>query len=720
MSQQVKPKKALGQHFLTDLDIARRIAATLDDYKGLPVMEVGPGMGVLTQFLMAEGHDISVAEIDGESVDYLRSHFPELEGRIIDCDFLKLDLAQTYPDGQPFCVIGNYPYNISSQIFFHVLDYRDQVKCCSGMLQREVAERLAAPAGTKTRGILSVMLQAWYDVEYLFTVQPGVFNPPPKVQSGVIRIAPQRRDRSGLRRATVQDRGEDSLRTAPEDPAQLPARPSAGRHRRRRAADGSDAPRTAHCRTICRTHQFHILTPRTQAMKEYTPEYLEHIRQIIAERNEEAARTELADLHPADIAELYQQLDLEEEEFLYKLLDDEIAADVLMELDEDDRRKLLKEMPAEEIARQFIENLDTDDAVDIIQELDEEDRDKILSHIDDVEQAGDIIDLLKYDEDTAGGLMGTEMIVVNENWSMPECIKQMRMQAEDMDAIYNVYVVDNDYRLRGILPLKTLITHPSVSKIRHVMEENPASVKTDTPIDDVAIDFEKYDLVAMPVVDSIGRLVGRITVDDVMDQVRESTERDYQLASGLSSDVETSDTIFTQTKARLPWLLIGMLGGIGNSLILGNFEEGLSVDPTLALFIPLIGGTGGNVGTQSSAIVVQGLANGSLDLRRSGRQLLKELGVGLINGLIISLLVLTYNVMKLGPGHYSTTMAVSLSLMSVVIFASVFGTFVPLTLEKFKIDPALATGPFISITNDIIGMLIYMVISSALIIHFAG
>ena len=294
------------------------------------------------------------------------------------------------------------------------------------------------------------------------------------------------------------------------------------------------------------------------------------------------------------------------------------------------------------------------------------------------------------------------------------------MQAEDMDAIYNVYVVDNDYRLRGILPLKTLITHPSVSKIRHVMEENPASVKTDTPIDDVAIDFEKYDLVAMPVVDSIGRLVGRITVDDVMDQVRESTERDYQLASGLSSDVETSDTIFTQTKARLPWLLIGMLGGIGNSLILGNFEEGLSVDPTLALFIPLIGGTGGNVGTQSSAIVVQGLANGSLDLRRSGRQLLKELGVGLINGLIISLLVLTYNVMKLGPGHYSTTMAVSLSLMSVVIFASVFGTFVPLTLEKFKIDPALATGPFISITNDIIGMLIYMVISSALIIHFAG
>ncbi len=299
-------------------------------------------------------------------------------------------------------------------------------------------------------------------------------------------------------------------------------------------------------------------------MKEFTEEYLDNIRAIIAAREDDAAHRELADLHPADIAELYKDLDLEEAEYLYQLLDDDTAADVLMELDEDDRRKLLHDMPAEKIAKQFIDHLETDDAVDIIQELDEEDRDKILSHIDDVEQAGDIIDLLKYDEDTAGGLMGTEMIVVNENWSMPECIKQMRMQAEDMDEIYYVYVVDNDYRLRGVLPLKELITHPSVSKIKHVMEADPVSVKAETPIDDVALDFEKYDLVAMPVVDSIGRLLGRITVDDVMDQVRESTERDYQLASGLSSDVESDDTLFTQTKARLPWLLIGMVGGICN------------------------------------------------------------------------------------------------------------------------------------------------------------
>ena len=450
-------------------------------------------------------------------------------------------------------------------------------------------------------------------------------------------------------------------------------------------------------------------------MNDFNDEYIDRIRKIVEVHDDEAARRELSELHPADIAELYQELDLAEAEYLYELLEDDTAADVLMELDEEDRRKLLKDMPAEEIARQVLEHLDTDDAVDIIQELDEEDREEILSHIDDVEQAGDIVDLLKYDDDTAGGLMGTEMIVVNENWSMPECIKQMRMQAEDMDEIYYVYVVDNDNKLRGVLPLKKLITHPSVSKIKHVMEEAPVSVKADTPIDEVALDFEKYDLVAMPVVDSIGRLLGRITVDDVMDRVREATERDYQLASGLSSDVESDDTLFTQTKARLPWLLIGMVGGLCNSMILGNFEAGFTVDPTLALFIPLIGGTGGNVGTQSSAIVVQGLANGSMDLRNSARQLFKELGVGLINGCIISLLVFLYNLFRLGSAHQVTTIAVSLSLMAVVLFASVFGTFVPLTLERFKIDPALATGPFISITNDIIGMVIYMSISNTLL-----
>ena len=445
-------------------------------------------------------------------------------------------------------------------------------------------------------------------------------------------------------------------------------------------------------------------------MKEYTPEYLDNIKEIISGHNEEEARRILEDMHPADIAELYQELDIEEAEYLYKLLADETAADVLMELDEDDRRQLLSGMQAEDIARQ-IDHLDTDEAVDLIQELDEEERDEILSHIDDVEQAGDIIDLLKYDEDTAGGLMGTEMIVVNENWSMPECIKQMRMQAEEMDEIYYVYVVDNDNRLRGILPLKKLITHPSVSKIKHVMEEDPVSVKADTPIDEVALDFEKYDLVAMPVVDSIGRLLGRITVDDVMDEVRESSERDYQLASGLSSDVDADDSVFAQTKARIPWLLIGIASGILASLILGGFENQLEAVTALALFIPIIGGTGGNVGVQASAIVVQGLANGSLEIRQFASQLGKEVLIGLLNASVLSGVIFVYNLIML-PDDFAVTVSVACSLWAVVMFATILGTVVPLTLEKLKINPALATGPFIQISNDIVGLIIYVNIAT--------
>lgn len=445
-------------------------------------------------------------------------------------------------------------------------------------------------------------------------------------------------------------------------------------------------------------------------MKEFTQDDIERISSIIAADNSEAAHAELAALHPADIAELFQQLDTEQSEYLFRLLDEDTAADVLMELDEDERLKLIEDMPAEEIAKQ-IDHLDTDDAVDLIQQLDEEERDEIISHIDDVEQAGDIIDLLKYDEDTAGGLMGTEMIVVNENWSMPECIKQMRLQAEDMDEIYYVYVVDNDYRLRGTLPLKMMLTHPSVSKIKHVMEADPVSVKADTPIDEVALDFEKYDLVAMPVVDSIGRLLGRITVDDVMDQVRESSERDYQLASGLSSDVDADDSVIAQTKARIPWLLVGIASGILASVILGAFEAQLQAVTALALFIPIIGGTGGNVGVQASAIVVQGLANGSLEVKEFARQLGKETLIGLLNATIITAVVLAYNLIVM-PGELAVTISVAVSLFVVVMFASILGTVIPLTLEKIHINPALATGPFIQIMNDLFGIIIYVQVAT--------
>ena len=442
-------------------------------------------------------------------------------------------------------------------------------------------------------------------------------------------------------------------------------------------------------------------------MIELTKDYIENLKSIIEAKDDAKAQEVLHELYPADIAELYQELNLQEAIYLYLLMDGDKAADVLMELDEEDRHKLLKELPNELIAKRFVDNMETDDAVDLMRELDEDTQEEILSHIEDVEQAGDIVDLLKYDEDTAGGLMGTEMVIVNENWSMPECLKEMRIQAEDMDEIYYVYVVDDDERLRGVFPLKKMITSPSVSKVKHVMKKDPISVHVDTPIDEVVQLIEKYDLVAVPVVDSIGRLVGRITVDDVMDEVREQAERDYQLASGLSQDVETDDSVFRQTTARLPWLLIGMIGGIGNSMILGNFDSTFAAHPEMALYIPLIGGTGGNVGTQSSALVVQGLANSSLDAHNTWKQIVKESVVAVINATIISMLVYIYNFIRFGATA-TVSYSVSVSLFAVVMFASIFGTLVPMTLEKLKIDPAIATGPFISITNDIIGMMLYM------------
>ncbi len=448
--------------------------------------------------------------------------------------------------------------------------------------------------------------------------------------------------------------------------------------------------------------------------------YIDNVRSLIEQKDAENVKPLLINLHPADIAELCDELSPEEARFVYRLLDNETAADVLVEMDEDVRKEFLEILPSETIAKRFVDYMDTDDAVDLMRELDEEKQEEILSHIEDIEQAGDIVDLLKYDEDTAGGLMGTEMMIVNENWSMPECLKEMRQQAEQLDEIYYVYVIDDENRLQGVFPLKKMITSPSVSKVKHVMRKDPItcldrkstrlnsiSVHVDTPVEDVVQIIEKYDLVAVPVVDSIGRLVGQITVDDVMDEVREQSERDYQLASGLSQDVETDDNVMRQTTARLPWLIIGMLGGIGNSMILGNFDATFAAHPEMALYIPLIGGTGGNVGTQSSAIIVQGLANNSLDAKDIFKQITKESVVAFINATIISLMVYIYNFVRFGAAA-TVTYSVSISLFAVVMFASIFGTLVPMTLEKLKVDPAIATGPFIAITNDIIGMMLYM------------
>ena len=444
-----------------------------------------------------------------------------------------------------------------------------------------------------------------------------------------------------------------------------------------------------------------------------TQEFINHIKELIEKKDSVMVQEAVSRLHPADIAEICLELTTEQARFLYRQLDNETAADALIEMDEDLRNELLEELPSEAIAKRFVNYMDTDDAVEIIRDMDEEKQEEVLSNLQDIELAGDIVDLLQYDEDTAGGLMSTEMVVVNGNWSMPECLKEMRQQAEELDDIYYIYVVDDDERLCGLFPLKKMITSPSVSKVKHVMETNIISVDVDTPIDEVTMLIEKYNLVAIPVVDKINRLVGQITVDDIMDEVREQTEHDQQLTAGLTQDVETSDSVFVQSKARLPWLIIGMLGGIGSSLLLNCFTNTLGSHPEMALFIPLLAGMGGNVGTQSSAITVQGLANNSLNPHHIFRHILKEMVVAIINATILSLMVYVYNFFVYGAVDI-VTLAVPLSLFVVVLFASAFGTFIPMVLERININPAVATGPFIQIINDLSGMTFYMIISMAL------
>lgn len=455
---------------------------------------------------------------------------------------------------------------------------------------------------------------------------------------------------------------------------------------------------------------------KLKVMIEFEKSFIEKLTQDIKEKNYEAVKAATKDLYPADVAELFTLLSLNDTITVYSLLDGEVAADALMELDEDERGKILDRLSNEQIAQKFIDNMDTDDAVDLMRELDENQQDDILSHIKDVEQAGEILDLLRYDEDTAGGFMSTEMIVINENWSMPKCVHEMRMQAEELDELYYIYVVDDKQRLQGVLPIKKVITNPSVAKVKHVMKRDPIAVRDDDPVEDAINAIEKYDLVAVPVVDSLGRLLGIITVDDVVDKMRDMHERDYQLASGLSQDVESSDSVWRQTAARLPWLLIGMAGGIGNSIILGGYESVFASNPSLPLFIPLIGGTGGNVGIQSSAIVVQGLANNSIKDGALWKLVTKEMIVSLINASIISLVVFIYNYFYIKD--MVVMASVSISLFAVVMFASIFGTFVPMMLDRFKVDPARATGPFITITNDLIGMFIYMLITTLLTSHY--
>lgn len=443
-----------------------------------------------------------------------------------------------------------------------------------------------------------------------------------------------------------------------------------------------------------------------------------HFFQILHEQIEAGLDRELllhlGEFRAADIAEVIENLRIEDANYVYRLLENELKADVLIELDEEKRSELLSSMTVGEIAEEVLENLDSDDAADVMGELPESKAEEVIQMLEDNEQASDIRDLLNYEEGTAGAMMAKELVKVQAEWTVNRAIREIRRQAEELEQVYTVYVVDPNDKLTGRLSLKHLLLNAQSTRtqINEIQEtKDIITIAADEPSEKATKLMERYDLVALPVVGEDNELVGRITIDDAVDAMLEDAERDYQLASGISEDVESRDSILTLTRARLPWLLIGLVGGIGGAYVIGAFD--IQKNAQMALFIPLIAAMGGNVGVQSAAIVVQGLASSNVGTQNMFARLSKELGVGIINGLICGILILSSSLM-LGFGT-SLCITVSISLICVIIFAALFGTFVPLMLDRYKIDPALATGPFITTVNDIIGLMIYFAVGTLIV-----
>ena len=442
-------------------------------------------------------------------------------------------------------------------------------------------------------------------------------------------------------------------------------------------------------------------------------ELINNISDLILRKNNKEIKNIVKNLHYADLAELVNELSFNDSIYLIKLIDSDKTSDVLTELDDDVREKILKELSEKEIAVE-IKELDSDDAVDILSELPGEKKEKVISLIKDENITENIRELLKYDEDSAGGLMAKELISVNENWSVLKCLREIRKQAKDITRVHSIYVLNNKEELIGRLSLKDLIMSPSKKKIKQIYIPKVDYVNVNDSGEDVVKLMTKYDLEAIPVVNDNRKLLGRITIDDIVDFIKDEAEEDYLLAAGVSNDVEADDSIFELSKARLPWLILGLLGGLGSVFILESFEEIMASESLRALFFytPLIAAMAGNVGVQSSAIVVQGLAN---DLIKGSvfRRLFKEVSLTILNGIILSLLIIGFGQIVNQPIEMSLT--ISASMICVIVVAALIGTAVPIILNKLNIDPAIATGPFITTGNDVIGILLFFYLAKIIL-----
>ena len=460
------------------------------------------------------------------------------------------------------------------------------------------------------------------------------------------------------------------------------------------------------------TKTFRLLNKVEKNIKfELTDLLINQVIDLVDNNQDTLLLVKLNELHHADIAEILEELNVDQSTYIIKLLESDKTSEILMELDEDFREQILNNLSPNEIAKE-IEELDTDDATDIISELSVEKQKKVISKIIDAEHKADIKELLKYDEDSAGGLMAKELVKVNENWTVTKCVKEMRIQATEVTRVHSIYVVNDKDKLIGRLSLKDLLVANPRSSIKSVYIPKVDFVNVNDEAESVANIMQKYDLEAIPVVDDNNILLGRITIDDIVDLIKEEAEKDYQLAAGILQDVDVDDTIFQLSRARLPWLLLGLLGGIGAAIVMGAFDDILVKHQILFYFTPLIAAMAGNVGVQSSAIIVQGLAND--DIRGSvNNRLIKETFLSILNGVILSVILFLF--IMISGEEYLVALAISISLVIVIIVAGIIGTFIPLFLDKRGIDPAIATGPFITTSNDIFGILIYFYIAKLIL-----
>ncbi len=443
---------------------------------------------------------------------------------------------------------------------------------------------------------------------------------------------------------------------------------------------------------------------------ELTQEYLEKFREAVENLDDAFIRESLESVRHEDVSALLEEFNAEQSKYVLELLEKEIASDVIEDLDEDKRAKFLTVFNAEEIA-QYIEGMETDDAADILNDLPVKVREEVIANLENKEKANYIIELLRYDEDCAGGLMAKELIKANVNWNVVQCVEEIRRQAENVEKIYGVYVVDDNDKLLGRVSLKEIIIARPSTKISDIYNSEIISVYTYQKEEEIADLMQKYDLDAAPVINVQGKLVGRITVDDIIDVITELADQERKLMAGIAEDVEEDDSVWVLSRARLPWLVIGLLGGLVGARFIGVFEEDLQKYAELAFFIPLIIATGGNVGIQSSALVVQSLASITTFESSTLKKFLKTLFVAILNGVMLAALVYAFIFFSYKP---TLAFVVGVALFSVVLLASLLGTLIPLVLDKLGFNPALASGPFITTTIDLLGLAVYFVVAHLL------